>query len=149
MKWLKGNTIPGILCIAMGTIFLVPALSMGFFTKLEHQPGSGFFPTLISICLILMGVFMLVSGILSDGKIQYFQITNEIKENLKIFFALLAALVMLATIWRLFQFEAAAFLFCIVINLYLKRGWKFSVCFSVCFIFLIHVIFVTGLRIQF
>lgn len=149
MKWLKGNTIPGILCMAMGIIFLVPALSMGFFTKLEHQPGSGFFPILISICLILMGISLLLSGIAAKGSVQYFHVTAETKENLKIFFVLISALAMLAVVWRLFQFEAAAFLFCIVMNLFLKRGWKFSIVFSICFILLIHVIFVTGLRIQF
>ena len=149
MKCLKGNTIPGICCIVFGVLFLVPALSMGFFTKLEHQPGTGFFPILISICLIAVGISLTVSGIAAKGTVQFFRITDEIRQNLKIFRMYVLLLAGFTAVWRLVNFELGAFLFCILMNRYLQRDWKFTIAFSTCFIALIHVIFVIALRIQF
>ena len=146
---LKGNTIPGALFALLGGAFVWGGWSMGFVTKLESQPGPGFFPVLIGGVLCLVGIVLCVTGILDKGKTKYFVITDEVKENLKIFGQLLAGIVVLLVIWKYVSFLAAVFLFCFAENMLLKRGVKYSLVFSLIFTVLLYAIFVQGLRIQF
>ena len=146
---LKGNSIPGALFALLGGAFVWGGWSMGFITKLESQPGPGFFPVLIGGVLGLVGIVLCVAGILDKGKTKYFVITDEVKENLRIFGLLLAGIIVLLVIWKYVSFLVAVPLFCFAENMLLKRGVRYSLVFSLIFTALLYAIFVQGLRIQF
>ena len=95
---LKGNTIPGALFTLLGGAFVWGGWSMGFVTKLESQPGPGFFPVLMGGVLCLVGIILCLTGLLDRSGEKYFVITDEIKQNLKVFALLLIGILLLLAV---------------------------------------------------
>lgn len=150
----KGDTVPGILTVLVGIFFFIqtmitPNLSFGSTTS-DGVPGAGFFPYLLSGALIIAGLALTVRGIKQKGKIQYLELSDEIKKNLKVLLLTFIGLVVFLAFWRLTNlFFAAVFLFCIYLNIIFERTKKFTAVYAVVFTAFIYIVFSVAFSIQF
>lgn len=146
----KGDTIPGILAVAFGLLFLIPSIGFGVTSATsDGVPGPGFFPLIISICLIALGLVLFVKGIRDKGKFKVFVLDEDNRENLKPFFLTIAAILVFLIAIKFIMFVLAAFVLVVVMNWIYKRSWKFNLIFSSVFVGLVYVIFTVLLKVQF
>ncbi len=147
---LKGDTIPGVLFVAFGVLFLIPSANMGIVSETsDGVPGPGFFPAIISSIIIILGLILLIKGLKNNGKYRYFIISEDIRNNMKPFFMTLAGMVLFLAALKLFFFFAVSYAFLIYLNWVFKRSLKFNIIFSTVFIVAIYVVFKELLRVQF
>lgn len=151
----KGDLIPGLVSTAAGAVVLVYTLTEKNMTILAsqatgHVPGPGFFPVICSSLLLLFGILLTIKGVLQKGKVSYFQITPEIKENIKIALSAFALLVLMLIAWKVTdQFIVCLFVYSITMNKLFKRSWLFSIVFSVLLVGLVYFMFIKGFNVTF
>lgn len=146
----KGDTVPGLLVVGFGIMFLIPGTQLGIAsTTSDNVPGAGFFPVIISVAVILFGLALFVKGLKDNGKLVYFQMDEEQKANVRPFFLTILGIAAFFVIWKFVRFEVAALAFSLFLNWVYHRSWKFNVAFTVIFVGLIYCIFSLGLKIEF
>ncbi len=146
----KGDTIPGILSVAFGFLFLIPSIGFGVTSATsDGVPGPGFFPMIISVCLIALGLMLLIKGIRDKGTFKVFVLDEDTRENLKPFFLTIAAILGFLIAIKFVLFVLAAFALLVGMNWIYKRSWKFNLIFSSVFVGLVYVIFTILLKVQF
>lgn len=135
---LNGDVIFGLASIVFSLLFILS--SLGFENRTtDGSPGAGFFPILIGSILLIMGVAFAVSGF--KTKKHYFEMNEEVKKNLKIFFLTIAAIIGYLMIWKWISFVVATFAFLIGLNYIYKQSLKFNLIFSSVASLLVYVIF--------
>lgn len=146
----KGDTIPGVLAVGFGTLFLVPSIGLGFAASTtDGVPGPGFFPTIVSSFLIVLGFILLVKGIKDKGKIRFFVLDEDTKENIRPFLLTIAAILVYLVALKFISFVLASFTLLVFLNWVYKRSWRFNLTFSTVFVGLVYLIFTVLLRVQF
>lgn len=144
----KGDTIPSLVSIGIGTLFFIPSIGLGFMSSTsDGVQGAGFFPLLISVALIVCGIILLVKSLVKKGKTPFFQ--NSDKTNKKTFLITLAVIAGSLLIWKFLFFPVAAFIMAFLLNWIYKRNLKFNIIYSGIFVSMIYLIFNVLLRIQF
>lgn len=150
----KGDTIPGILVTLFGAIFFVGTvtnseLSFGSVTS-DGVPGAGFFPYLLSIAVMLMGITLAIRGIRQRGTAEYIKTEKETKKNLKILALTMIGLLVFLAIWQFIgQFFIGMFLYILYLNRVLERTWKYTIMYAVIFTAFVYLVFSFGFSIQF
>jgi len=150
MSRLKGDTIPGLILVIIGLLFLIPSIGFGIMpTTSDGVLGAGFFPAVISIGVIIAGAGYFIKGLRENGAVEYFYMDEEQKGNLKPFFITIAATLIFMLLWHVIDFFIATTIFCLFINWIYKRSWKFNVLFTGIFVAGIYLAFTVFLKIQF
>ena len=156
----KGDTIPGLAATLFGGAVLTMTLTgdnmqIAPSRLTGNAPGPGFFPVICSALLLIFGVMLLVRGIRQRGSVCYFQLTPEIRGNIKVALAVLVGLIVMLIAWKLlspvfdYAFITVAFLFSVYLNVLFKRRPLFTVLFSVCITALIYFMFMRGFSVTF
>lgn len=149
-----GDTIPGIFTALLGGLSLWYVLSQPRLTIITDSSagslGPGFFPFACSVLLIVLGIVLLIRGLLQHGKKDFFQMTPEKKQNLKRIAFIVGTCVLFIAAWKLTQqFIICLFVYSIVINMLLRRSWKFSILFSVVITAFVYFLFCRGFSVTF
>ena len=147
----KKNIVSSLIILIIAAIVLPASLSLGFNSKTaDGVPGAGFFPTLISIAIIFIGLFTLLKSFLKLKQDDESEMKKSInKKNLFNTLGMLGFIVIYVGLWKFVGFYIATFISSLLMNLFLKRTAKFSLIFSAIFVALLYVVFTVGLRIQF
>lgn len=146
--------------IAAGAVFLVGSLRLGLEAPTSDGiPGAGFFPFILSVLVIVLGIAVMAKTALSKGeKTSSFALDAEQKDNARAWLVTVTAILGLLLSWRLlsgaeairsYAFEISAFAFSLFLNLYYKRSPLFALAFSIVMVALIHILFVRVLYIAF
>ncbi len=147
----KSNIAFGSIFAAIGVVFVIGALRLGLSSPTsDGVPGAGFFPFIIALVVLALGLGLVISSIISpDGRPSPFRMDAEQRENLRPFVLTIVALFGFFVLWYLIRFEVAAFVFCIFLNKVYKRSWLFTIVFSVILVSVTYFIFNRLLFIQF
>ena len=150
----KGDTIPGLITAIFGysvAIYTLVEDTMRFRAQSsDGVPGAGFFPIILGFIVGILGTALAVRGLKQNGTVQYFQLDDELKHNLKIFG--LAALSMLAffILWQTTkQFIACMTVVCFVLNLVFGRKLTYNLIYTTVVTAFIYGAFVWGFSVQF
>jgi len=160
ISMLKGDTVPGLVTALLGGTVLTMTLTgdnmqIAPSRLTGNAPGPGFFPVICSALLLVFGVMLLVRGIRQKGSVSYFQLTEEIRGNIKVALAVFAGLIVMLAAWKLlspvfdYAFITCAFLFSIYLNVLFKRKPLFAVLFSLSITALIYFMFMKGFSVTF
>lgn len=153
-KW-KGDTIPGIVTLVIGILILLLTLTgenMAILVakKRGSVPGPGFFPFICGAFTILFGLMLTLRGLRQNGSVDYFEMTDEMRSNVKIAFLVILGLVCFLVLWKLTSlFIPLVFVFSVYLNFLFKRDIKFSLIFSVIITAFIYFLFVRGFSVTF
>ena len=150
----KGDTIPGIFTSVIGSLALYFVLSnkkmVIVSTKRGVSLGAGFFPFVCGIALLLLGVLLIIKGIRQQGKVDYFQMTETKKENIKIVILLAILCVILLAGWKFSKlFFVCLPIYAVLVNIVLKRNWLFSILFTLLMTAFIYLLFHIGFHVTF
>ena len=150
MERLKGDTVPGLICIEVGLAFLLPSINLGIIaTTKDGVPGAGFFPAILSSGVILGGIGLFFNGFMAKGSFEYFHLDEEQKKNIRPFFITIISMLVFMLLWKFVDFFVAMALFCLFLNRIYKRSWKFNILFTVGLVVGIYIAFTVLLKIQF
>lgn len=146
----KKNVISGVLFILLGVIVIPASLSLGLeSTTSDGVPGAGFFPFVMSVGIILLGLLTIVQAVFKLKKEKDLVREKYPRENyLKSAMIFLMILVYIV-LWHIVGYYIATFVIAVSANLFFKRSLKFTFMFSSILTLLIYLIFTVGLRIQF
>ena len=150
----KGDTIPGIFSLTIGLFALIynfarPQMAI-FGESVRGGIGPGFFPFICGIALVLFGVMLVLRGIRQNGSVDYFQITPERKQNLKLVGLLTLFVALMLAGWKLSElFFLCLPIYCFVVNRVLKQSVKFSVLFTIVMTVFIYALFRVAFTIRF
>lgn len=150
----KGDTIPGIFSVLVGVLTMIYIFTNEKMVVMNAETyggiGPGFFPFVCAAALILFGVIMIVQGIKQNGTVDYFQMTPEKKENLKLvgMLALFCLIMLLA--WKVTKmFFLCLPIYIFAMNRLLKRSWLFTILFTAGMTLFIYGLFRMGFSIRF
>lgn len=151
----KGDTIPGIFSILVGAFALIynyahPKMAV-FATPEKGGVGPGFFPFICGIALVVFGVLLVIRGIRQNGTVDYFQMTPERKQNMKMVIMLVSLIVVMLAAWKISEiFYLVLPFYCFGINkLVLKQSTKFSIFFTVVMTLFIYALFTMAFTVRF
>ncbi|MBQ6594078.1 MAG: tripartite tricarboxylate transporter TctB family protein [Clostridia bacterium] len=154
-KW-KGDTIPGVAAVVVGLIIVILTLAGGedmtilVAKKRGNVPGPGFFPMICGALMIIFGAALAVRGIRQNGTVHYFEMTEEMRGNIKTAVLVLAGLIAFLVLWKLTNwFVPLVFVYAVYLNMLFKRSWKFTLIFSVIITAFIYFLFVRGFSVTF
>lgn len=151
----KGDTIPGIFSFLIGAAALIHNLlhpKMNIFAEpAKGGVGSGFFPYICSIALMICGIILIVRGIKQHGTVDYFQLTDERKANLKFVLMLVGLITIVLIGWKVTDlFYLVLPIYCFIVNKFvLRQSWKFSIIFTVVMTAFIYGLFTMAFTIRF
>jgi hypothetical protein len=151
---MRGDTIPGLVFVLLGGlslayVFTQPKLII-FGESATGRLGPGFFPLLCAALLILFGIALVIRGISQNGKVDFFQMTPEKKKNFKTMALLIGSCALFIAAWKLTnQFIVCLFVYSIVVNLLLKRSWKYTIIFAVVITGFVYAMFCLGFSLTF
>ncbi len=138
--------IPGIFSLLVGVLILVyialkPKMAVGG-EMVNGGIGPGAFPAICGVALIICGILLFVRGIKQNGIVDYFALTPERKENLKIAGLLVLMCALMMAVWKI----SRMFLICLpvyafAVNKLLKRTTKFSIIFTIVITAFVYVLF--------
>lgn len=112
--------------------------------------GPGFFPFACGIALMFFGVVLILRGIKQNGTVDYFQMTPERKQNLKVVAMLVIFLTLLLAGWKISElFFLCLPIYCFAVNKVLKQNTKFSLIFTVVMTAFIYLLFNLAFTIRF
>lgn len=160
MKKQKADMIGGIAAVAVGAFFFIQTLQnkqMSFFsTTSDGVPGGGFFPYILCVLIMIMGLGLIVRGALKGNKV-FFMIDPEMRENMKLMASTLVAILAFLALWKWLApiLGNSAFYSCVavlelVLNKFMfKRTWLFSILYAVIFTLFIYLVFGMFFAIQF
>ena len=150
----KGDTIPGIITVLFGLLFVVatavnPQLTAVSKTS-DGVPGAGFFPYLLGFSTMVLGALSVLRGLRQKGQVQYINLDEETKQNLKTLALSVLGLVVFLVFWKLTsQFMICMLVLCLYLNWLFQRSWKFNIIYSAVFTAFIYLTFKVGFSIQF
>ncbi len=154
-KKLKGDTIPGILSVLFGVFVLLLTLTgenMAILVakKRGSVPGPGFFPFICSVLTIVFGAMLIFRGLRQNGSIDFFDMTDEMRENVRTALLVTAGLVLFLVIWKVTGlFIPLVFVFAVYLNLLFRRSIPFALIFSAVITLFIYLLFVRGFGVTF
>ena len=151
----KGDTIPGIFSLVVGGLALLynimkPKMSM-FAEPIKGGVGPGFFPMICSVAMIIFGILLIIRGIKQNGSVDYFQMTEERRQNLKMVGMLAGLIVLVLAGWKLSDlFYLVLPIYCFCLNKFvLKQSTKYSIIFTVVMVAFIYLLFTMAFTIRF
>lgn len=146
----RGDFIPGVITTLFGIVTTTLTLTgekMDLFIK--KVPGQGFFPLICSVLLIVFGIALLFRAF-KQTDVSYFNITPEVKENIKTVVLFLLGLIVLMIVWKLTNmFIPCVLVFCLYTNILLKRSPVFTIVFSVVMTGFIYLLFTQAFSVTF
>ena len=150
----KGDTIPGVITMLFGLIFVTATAANPKLTAVSQTsdgvPGAGFFPYLLGFGVIILGALLVMRGLRQKGQVQYINLEEETKQNLKVLFLSMLGIVLFLVFWKLTgQFIIGMLIVCFYLNWLFQRSWKFNVIYTVAFTAFIYLTFFVGFSIQF
>ncbi|AOT69643.1 tripartite tricarboxylate transporter TctB family protein [Geosporobacter ferrireducens] len=146
----KGDTIPGVLFVILGGLFIFPSLSLGIASPTsDGVPGPGFFPFIMALMVVVFGLILFIRGIKANGSFEYFKLEDAQKKNKKLFFTTVFAILVFLALWKLTTFLIAAASISLFLNWTYERTLKFNAVYTVLFVGLIYFVFNMLLRVQF
>ena len=150
----KGDTIPGIFTFLFGTLALVYIFShpkMAILGDVSRGGvGSGFFPFVCSVILMIFGVILVFRGVRQNGTVDYFQMTPERKANVKVVIMLVVFIALLLAAWKISElFFLCLPIYCFAVNRALKQSAKFSIIFTAIMTAFIYLLFKIVFTIRF
>ena len=150
----KNDTIPGIIATVFGVIVIAYILSNPKLPIISQNAngvlGNGFFSFLCAAGLVLCGLLLILRGLRQKGTVDYMQMTPEKKENLILVFKMVALLALFLILWKVTNlFLILLPFYAFGVNMLLKRGWKYSLIFTIGFSAFIIGLFYFGFSIQF
>jgi hypothetical protein len=157
-KWYKGDTIPGLIIAIFGFAVALYTIIEPTFTwqtqTSDGVPGGGFFPIILSVLLGIMGTVLFIKGLLQHGKVTYFKIDQEVKENLKKLIKTIISIVIFFILWQATKRLFPSFIPCVailsfVLNLIFERPLKYNIIYTVVLTAFLYLSFVVGFSIQF
>ena len=154
-KNLKGDLIPGIVAVLFGLFVLILTLTGSDMAILIAKkrgsiPGPGFFPFLCGALTIVFGIALTIRGLRQNGAVNFFDLTDEMRGNVKIALLVLVGLICFLILWKLTNlFIPLVFVFAIYLNLLFKRSWVFTIVFSIIITAFIYFLFVRGFSVTF
>lgn len=154
-KKLKGDTIPGIVSVLFGALVLILTLTgenMAILVakKRGSVPGPGFFPFICGALTVVFGAVLILRGLRQNGTVDYFEMTDEMRGNVKTALLVTAGLVCFLAIWKLTGlFIPLVFVFAVYLNLLFKRSLQFTLIFSAVITVFIWLLFVRGFSVTF
>lgn len=150
----KGDTIPGLLSILFGSVFMIaasvnPQLTVVAKTA-DGVPGAGFFPYLLGGTIITFGILLTIRGAKQKGTVTYIHLTKECRRNVRILLLSLTGLLVFLVLWKLTGiFMAGILVLCLYLNYLFERTWKYNVIYSIVFTVFIYIVFSLFFSIQF
>ena len=149
----KENTISGALVSALGIIFMAAVLMNSRMTIVsvtsDGVPGAGFFPFVMSVILIALGIVLSIKGILNK-EVQNNSRSSETRQNLKKLLLVVLGLIIFLVLWQLTHLF---FLWVLLLNIYLnkifERKLKFIIIYSVSLTAVVYLVFTVAFSIQF
>lgn len=149
----KNDTIPGIITTVFGVILMAYILSNPKLPLISRNSngvlGNGFYSFVCAAGMTLCGVLLTLRGLRQKG-VDYMQLTPEKKQNLKTIFMMIGLLALLLVLWKVTNLFLILLPFYVFgINMLLKRGWKYSLIFTIVFTAFIVGLFYFGFSIQF
>ncbi len=154
-KKLKGDTIPGIVSVLFGAFVLCLTLTgenMAILVakKRGSVPGPGFFPFICGALTVVFGAVLILRGLRQDGTVDFFDMTDEMRGNVKTALLVTAGLVCFLVLWKLTGlFIPLVFVFAVYLNLLFRRSVRFTLIFSVVITLFIYLLFVRGFSVTF
>ena len=154
-KKLKGDTIPGIVSVLFGALVLILTLTgdnMAILVakKRGNVPGPGFFPFVCGALTVVFGVVLILRGLKQNGTVDFFEMTDEMRGNVKTALMVTAGLVCFLLLWKLTGlFIPLVFVFAVYLNLLFKRSIQFTLIFSAIITVFIWLLFVRGFSVTF
>ena len=154
-KNLKGDLIPGIVATLFGAIVLILTLTGSDMAILVAKkrgsiPGPGFFPFLCAAFTIVFGIALTIRGLRQNGTVNFFELTDEMRGNIKIAALVLAGLICFLVLWKLTNwFIPLVFVYAVYLNVLFKRNWVFTIIFSIIITAFIYFLFVRGFSVMF
>lgn len=150
----KGDTIPGALVSVVGIIFLSATMMNSRLTVApvtsDGVPGAGFFPFLMSSILIVLGIALMIIGIRQKGKVQYLNLSEEIKRNLIRLLLVVVGMIVFLVLWQITHlFFVWTFIFSLYLNKVFERSLKFTLIYSVGITAVVYLVFTVAFSIQF
>ena len=154
-KNLKGDLIPGIVATLFGVLVLLLTLTGSDMAILIAKkrgsiPGPGFFPFICGALTVIFGIALTIRGLRQNGTVNFFDLTDEMRGNVKIALLVLIGLVCFLVLWKLTNlFVPLVFVYAVYLNLLFKRSWKFTIIFSIIITAFIYLLFVRGFSVTF
>lgn len=157
MSRANGDAVLGCLFVAMGMLFLIPAIGYGLLPPPNlFGLGAGFFPTVTSSFVIFFGLWIIYNA-LRKGSVIYFAGQDDLRRKFKIMMTMLLVFILFLLIWILVEtyiatsvgFFAGIAMMIFVYNWLFSRSLKFNLIFTLLFVGLLWGIFYYLLDIQF
>ncbi len=150
---LRGDAIPGLITAAVGGLTLWYVLTQPSMVIIGESSygsiGPGFLPFVCAVALIVMGGILFIRGLVREN-VDFFDMTEEKKANFKKLAIIVGLFILMIVAWRLTnQFIICLFVYCILVNLVLKRSLLFTAIFSVVLTGFIYLLFCVGFKIMF
>ena len=150
----KGDTIPGVFSLVLGSLTLVYIFQNSKMVVLGGTDGAGvgpgFFPFICGVALIVCGIFLTLRGVRQNGTIDYFALTDEKKNNLKIAGMLAIAILIFLTAWKISRnFFMILPVYIFVVNKLFKRSTLFALFFTVGMTVFVYGLFGMGFSVRF
>ncbi|MDO5445427.1 MAG: tripartite tricarboxylate transporter TctB family protein [Eubacteriales bacterium] len=157
MSKLKGDTVPGVVSVVLGaavagmTLANPEKMAIGETAKKGFIPGPGFFPLLCAGLLLVFGICLTVRGLLENGKVDFFKMTPEIRENLKTLLKVFGGLVGFLLLWKFFSklFILWVAIYAAYLCIVFKRSVLFTIIFTIVMTALIYFMFMVGFSVTF
>ena len=154
-KLLKGDTLPGLVAVCFGLIVVILTLTgenmaILVIKKRGVVPGPGFFAFFCGLLTVAFGALLVLKGLGQNGAVDYFEMTDEMRGNVKTALLVTAGLVCFLLLWKLTGlFIPLVFVFAVYLNLLFKRSIQFTLIFSTVITAFIWLLFVRGFSVTF
>lgn len=144
-RLLNSEVIFGVVAIIVSVYFIVAGLKFPGTTK-NGVPGSGYFPTIAAVGVIVFSVLLIIQGIRKPT--EYFKMDKAQLQNLIQMLEVLAALAGFLVLWRFIPFLPAALIYVFVLALILKQPLKFSIPYTIAVVVVLYLIFSVAFRVN-
>ena len=142
---INADSIVGIITLLIAAAFI--SMSRDFpGASSDGVPGAGYFPTFISIFVIIFSVLLIGQGFIKQQK--YFQKESEKKKSIMQMLEVYGALIVFFILWNLVPFIIAAIVFEVLLCIILKCSWKFTAIFSIAVVLLMYLIFTVAFKVS-
>lgn len=141
----NSEVIFGILSILVALYFIITSTGLPGATK-NGVPGSGYFPTIAAIGVLVLSVLMIIQGIKKPQ--EYFRIEKSQRGNLIQMIAVLAALAGFLIIWKYIPFIPAALIYVFALSVILRQPLKFSIPYTIGVVLVLYLIFSVAFKVK-
>jgi len=137
LKWLNSDVIAGVLLILVSIFLIVESLE--FPDAMGTEPGPAFFPIVLSIILIFLSILLIIKGVKTN--VRHFEITKEIRDNIKTLGLTILATILFLFFWRYLPFYIIAFLYLFSLGIIFKIKITKALVFSIFTTGIIYYVF--------